>query len=73
MKRLVMDRRKLKPLAAMVIAAVALTPLARAETPASSLDAGFRDPPNSARPRVWWHWMNGNVTEDGIRKDLEYP
>ena len=23
-----------------------------------------------ARPRVWWHWMDGNVTRDGIRKDL---
>ncbi|QJW91251.1 glycoside hydrolase [Spirosoma taeanense] len=24
----------------------------------------------AARPRVWWHWMNGNITKDGIRKDL---
>ena len=30
----------------------------------------FTDPPASAKPRVWWHWMNGNVTADGIRKDL---
>lgn len=30
----------------------------------------FTDPPNSARPRVWWHWMNGNITSRGIRKDL---
>ena len=30
----------------------------------------FTDPPASAKPRVWWHWMNGNVTTDGIRKDL---
>ena len=21
---------------------------------------GFENPPNSARPRVWWHRMNGN-------------
>jgi hypothetical protein len=33
---------------------------------------GFRDPPMTARPRVWWHWLNGNVTEDGIVKDLEW-
>ena len=32
----------------------------------------FRDPPQSARPRVWWHWMNGNITEDGIVKDLAW-
>jgi alpha-L-rhamnosidase len=37
-----------------------------------ALAAGFRDPPNSARPRVWWHWMNGNITKDGIRKDMEW-
>ena len=32
----------------------------------------FRDPPQSARPRVWWHWMNGNITEDGIAKDMAW-
>ena len=37
---------------------------------ASGLEAQFRDPPMSARPRVWWHWMNGNITKDGIEKDL---
>jgi hypothetical protein len=30
----------------------------------------FITPSNEARPRVWWHWMNGNITKDGIRKDL---
>ncbi|MEJ0042316.1 MAG: glycosyl hydrolase [Rhizomicrobium sp.] len=33
---------------------------------------GFRVPPQAALPRVWWHWMNGNVTETGIRRDLEW-
>ncbi|WP_404482562.1 glycosyl hydrolase [Novosphingobium sp. BL-52-GroH] len=32
----------------------------------------FRDPPASARPRVWWHWMNGNISKDGIAKDLAW-
>ena len=39
---------------------------------AASLEQQFRDPPNSARPRVWWHWMNGNITKDGIAKDLAW-
>ena len=30
----------------------------------------FVNPPQEARPRVWWHWMDGNITKDGIRKDL---
>jgi len=44
---------------------------ARAPAAASLADA-FKDPPNSARPRVWWHWMNGNITQDGIAKDMAW-
>ena len=33
--------------------------------------ATFRAPPDSARPEVWWHWMNGNVSRDGIVADLD--
>lgn len=36
------------------------------------LAGGFADPPDQARPRVWWHWMNGNITQDGIAKDLAW-
>jgi hypothetical protein len=36
------------------------------------IEAGFLNPPGSAKPRVWWHWMNGNITKDGIRADLEW-
>ena len=32
----------------------------------------FVDPPSTAAPRVWWHWMNGNITQDGIEKDLDW-
>ncbi len=38
----------------------------------SGLEAGFIDPPEAARPRVWWHWMNGNINKEGIRADLEW-
>lgn len=31
----------------------------------------FSNPPDSAKPQTWWHWMNGNVTEAGITADLE--
>src|SRR5207245_2766240 len=37
-----------------------------------SLEDGFKTPPNSAKPRVWWHWMNGNITKEGIQLDLEW-
>ncbi len=36
------------------------------------LETAFKNPPQSARPRVWWHWMNGNVAKEGIKADLEW-
>jgi len=33
---------------------------------------GFLDPSDEARPRVWWHWMNGNISTEGIKLDLEW-
>ncbi|HZW71664.1 MAG TPA: glycosyl hydrolase [Hanamia sp.] len=39
---------------------------------ADSLFSNFQTPPASAKIRVWWHWMNGNITKDGIQKDLEW-
>jgi hypothetical protein len=38
---------------------------------ADTMEAGFREPPASAKPHTWWHWMNGNVTREGITADLE--
>lgn len=32
----------------------------------------FQTPPKDARPQVWWHWMDGNVSKEGIRKDIEW-
>ena len=43
-----------------------------AQQPGDQLAQGFEHPPNGARPRVWWHWMNGNITQQGIKLDLEW-
>jgi hypothetical protein len=43
-----------------------------AQNPGDPLERGFQNPPNSAKPRVWWHWMNGNITKEGIKLDLEW-
>ena len=37
-----------------------------------SIEEGFRNPPESARPQTWWHWTNSNITKEGITKDLEW-
>jgi hypothetical protein len=52
--------------------ALAVTGLAYSQSPADPLAHGFVTPPDSAKPRTWWHWTNGNVTEDGITKDLQW-
>jgi hypothetical protein len=36
-----------------------------------ALAAGFADPPDSARPWVYWFWLNSNITRAGITADLE--
>ena len=35
------------------------------------LEQQFQNPPDSARPHTWWHWINGNVSKEGITADLE--
>ena len=32
---------------------------------------GFLNPPDVARPWVYWFWINGNITREGITADLE--
>ncbi len=46
--------------------------MAAAQSASDSLKSGFENPPDSARPRVWWHWMNGNISKEGIKLDLEW-
>ena len=38
---------------------------------AQDLAQGFARPPDSARPWVYWFWLNGNITREGITADLE--
>ena len=45
---------------------------AAAQSKPDSLKSAFENPPEGARPRVWWHWMNGNITKEGIKLDLEW-
>ncbi|NQT11741.1 MAG: hypothetical protein HQ582_03265 [Planctomycetes bacterium] len=36
----------------------------------SDLAAGFTDPPNPARPAVYWCWLNGNVRPEEFAREL---
>ena len=64
--------RALALVALALLAMAAQQPSAAAEPPAEvSLEQGFRQPPESARPWVYWFWLNGNITREGITADLE--
>ena len=36
------------------------------------LEQGFSSPPDEAKPRVWWHWMGGNVSWEGAKADMDW-
>ena len=38
---------------------------------AAGLESSFKSPPDNARPWVFWFWINGNISREGITKDLE--
>ena len=58
---------------ALSVLLVCIAPsVAQQQNPTDPLKSGFENPPESARPRVWWHWMNGNITKEGIKLDLEW-
>ena len=57
---------KLSTVALFVLGATLL-----AAAPVSDLEKGFTRPPDSARPWVYWFWLNGNITSNGITADLE--
>jgi hypothetical protein len=58
-------------------ASLAMSPLVLAQAQAQAqvpdtVRAGFETPPAAARPQVFWQWINGNVTQEGIRLDLDW-
>ena len=44
--------------------------LLRLAAVADPLVDGFVNPSNATRPGVWWRWIDGNITREGITRDL---
>jgi hypothetical protein len=38
---------------------------------ADELERNFTNPPEAARPHVYWYWMDGNISREGITADLD--
>ena len=61
-----MNKRLLAISMALVLCIAACAPKKE-----DSLRTGFDKPPDSARPWVYWFWLNSNITRQGITADLE--
>ncbi len=57
----------LKLFSIIVVACGLAFPIAEAQ----NLDEGFVHPPTSAKPWVYWYFMDGNLTRDGMNADLQ--
>ena len=61
-----------RTIASTSLAAAVLVAWAASAQNVDPLESGFQNPPDSAKPRVWWHWMNGNIAKEGVKLDLEW-
>src|SRR5262245_42177660 len=43
----------------------------QAKKPVDVIEQAFRNPPESAKPWVFWYWLHGAVSKEGITADLE--
>lgn len=62
------ELKSMKKQLSAVLFVVLLAGFVQAE---ESLEKMFATPPETTKPRCYWYWMNGNVTKDGISRDLE--
>src|SRR5574344_658207 len=63
-------RRLLFMLAFLLVAFTGFTGVKDNVPSYNQLLTNFQNPGNEAKPRVWYHWMNGNITKSGVEKDL---
>ncbi len=52
-------------------AALLLSAALSASGQQSPLQQGFITPPDSVKPSVYWYWMSDNISQEGVRKDVE--
>ena len=64
--------RRKQLLFSIVLLAVVSSLFVTCKNEESQLEQGFLNPPEAAKPRVWWHWMGGNVTWEGAKLDMDW-
>lgn len=64
--------KKLFTISVLLLLYIAASAQQKNQSSPNTLYNNFLNPPSFAQPRVWWHWMNGNITKEGIAKDLHW-
>jgi hypothetical protein len=54
------------------VATIAVSPRLTGRDRGHAIYEGFFQPVGSSRPLLWWHWLAGNVTANGIIADLSW-
>ena len=54
----------------LVLSALVVQAMAALAWP-DALETRFANPPEAAKPRCYWYWMDGHVSREGITKDIE--
>ena len=49
-----------------------MTGLTIGQSSSDTLEQGFGSRRIRRSRVVWWHWMNGNISKEGIKLDLEW-
>lgn len=55
----------------LALAAGNLSGVEPGQDPGAALVQGFRQPPESTKPWVYWYWITDNISREGITRDLQ--
>jgi hypothetical protein len=58
-------------LTSICLLVISLTGISQQQKPVDIIEKTFLHPPESAKPWVFWYWMHGAVSKEGITADLE--
>lgn len=61
----------MKRISTLIFAILVAFTFATVAEAADDLGRKFSSPPDEYRPWVYWWWLNGNTTQEGITRDLE--
>ena len=54
-----------------VVISLLLSCAVRAGATSADIEQAFKNPPASAKPATWMHWVNGHISKEGIARDFK--